>query len=240
VFEFILKPTAASPADQFLVVHGRRVPLATVRNHRARRYLLRLRPDGSARLTIPRHGSIGEGRRFAERSIEWLARQLEKLSTHPARPEPWRIGTLILFRGELVKLEAGTNGVIHLGGEIIRIPEASNDLRPKIAKHLWKLAARELPPRTWELAAAHQLTVQRVTIRNQRSRWGSCSRHGTISLNWRLIQAPPFVRDYIILHELMHLRQMNHSARYWREVERVCPEYPTAEKWLKQHSDLLK
>jgi predicted metal-dependent hydrolase len=82
--------------------------------------------------------------------------------------------------------------------------------------------------------------VRRVTVRNQRSRWGSCSRRGTISLNWKLIQAPPFVRDYIILHELMHLRQMNHSARFWREVENVCPEYQVAGKWLKQNSGLLK
>ena len=107
-------------------------------------------------------------------------------------------------------------------------------------KHLWKLAAAELPPKVFELAAAHQLNVRRVTVRNQRSRWGSCSRRGTISLNWKLIQAPPFVRDYIVLHELMHLRQMNHSARFWREVEVVCPEYKTAEKWLKQNSALLK
>jgi predicted metal-dependent hydrolase len=90
------------------------------------------------------------------------------------------------------------------------------------------------------LAAQHQLTVQRVAVRNQRSRWGSCSRRGTLSLNWRLIQTPPFVLDYIILHELMHLRQMNHSPRYWGEVKRVCPQYQTAERWLKEHSTLLK
>jgi predicted metal-dependent hydrolase len=107
-------------------------------------------------------------------------------------------------------------------------------------KHLWKLAAAELAPKVYEFAAVHQLKVQRVTVRNQRSRWGSCSRRATISLNWKLIQAPPFVRDYIILHELMHLRQMNHSARFWGEVEAVCPEYKTAEKWLKEHSSLLK
>jgi predicted metal-dependent hydrolase len=59
-------------------------------------------------------------------------------------------------------------------------------------------------------------------------------------LNWRLIQTPPFVRDYIFLHELMHLRQMNHSARFWREVESVCPGYAAAEKWVQQNSALLK
>ena len=113
-------------------------------------------------------------------------------------------------------------------------------MRPWLVKHLWKLAATEFPSRVCELAKAHQLTVRRVAVRNQKSRWGSCSRRGTISLNWRLIQTPPFVRDYIILHELMHLRQMNHSARYWREVERVCPSYAAAEQWVKQHSALLK
>ena len=91
-----------------------------------------------------------------------------------------------------------------------------------------------------QFAAQHQLIVRRVSVRNQKSRWGSCSRKGTISLNWRLVQSPPFVLDYIILHELMHLRHMNHSTRYWREVQRVCPDYQNAERWLKQNAALLR
>jgi len=82
--------------------------------------------------------------------------------------------------------------------------------------------------------------VKRVTVRGQRTRWGSCSRRGTISLNWRLIQTPEDVRDYIILHELAHLRQMNHSDRFWREVERLCPDYRSAERWLKQQRGWLQ
>jgi predicted metal-dependent hydrolase len=78
-----------------------------------------------------------------------------------------------------------------------------------------------------------------VTVRNQRSRWGSCSRRGTISLNWRLVQAPGFVRDYLVLHELAHLKEMNHSRRFWSEVARLCPDFAEAERWLKQHSTLL-
>jgi predicted metal-dependent hydrolase len=90
-----------------------------------------------------------------------------------------------------------------------------------------------------ELAARHGLTVRRITVRSQKSRWGSCSRRGTISLNWRLVQAPGFVRDYLVLHELAHLREMNHSRRFWGEVARLCPDYREAERWLKQHSILL-
>jgi predicted metal-dependent hydrolase len=78
--------------------------------------------------------------------------------------------------------------------------------------------------------------MRRVIVRNQKSRWGSCSVRGTISLNWRLIQVPDFVRDYIILHELAHLRHLNHSARFWAEVKRVCPDYLAAEVWLKKNS----
>ena len=225
------------------MVHGRRIPLAIIRNLRARRYLLRLRPDASARLTIPRHGSVAEGRRFAERHVEWLARQLEKLAAQPVSSQSWHIGTDLLFRGELVKIEEDINSpatMIRFGDATLPVPDANADLRPRITKHLWRLAAKELPPRTLELAAAQQVTVHRVTVRNQRSRWGSCSRRGTISLNWRLIQTPPFVRDYIILHELMHRRQMNHSSRFWQEVAQACPDYQIAEKWLKRHSALLK
>lgn len=97
------------------------------------------------------------------------------------------------------------------------------------------LAADVLPARCLELAARHGLTVTRVTIRNQRSRWGSCSTRGVISLNWRLMQMPAFVADYVILHELMHLRQPNHSRAFWREVAAVCAEWREAERWLRRH-----
>jgi hypothetical protein len=242
-FEFILSPIRRSQGEECLSLGERRIPMLLVRNPRARRYVLRLRPDGSARVTIPRGGSATEARRFAERNKGWLERELHRLSTRPTRPNEWLIGTDILFRGELVKIEAGINGEsgrIRLGNEVIKAADPAADLRPAIERHLWQLAAKELPPRVLESAALHQVPVRRITVRNQRSRWGSCSRGGTISLNWRLIQAPPFVRDYLILHELSHLREMNHSTRFWREVERVCPDYETAERWLKQHVALLR
>ena len=144
----------------------------------------------------------------------------------------WNIGTEILLRGDAVRIEAGQNGeaaIVRVGAESVRIQIPAADLRPAIESHLRQLATRELPPRTMELAARHGLTVRRITVRNQKSRWGSCSRRGTISLNWRLIQTPAFVCDYICLHELMHLRQMNHSPGFWREV-RSQFDYATARR----------
>lgn len=227
-------------ATKFLSVNGREVPLAIVRSRRARRYILRVRSDGIARLTIPRSGSAVEARRFAERQTIWVERQLQYFANHPIRPREWLVGMEILFRGEPVTIEITGSGGIQLGSESIVVADAAADLRPAIEKHLRALAANELPALVFAFAAQHQLAVSRVTVRGQRSRWGSCSHRGVISLNWRLIQTPPFVRDYVILHELMHLRQMNHSHRFWQEVEKVCPNYQNARRWLKQHPGLLK
>jgi predicted metal-dependent hydrolase len=101
-------------------------------------------------------------------------------------------------------------------------------------------ASRELPPRLLELAACHGLVVSRVSIRNQRSRWGSCGRDAHICLNWRLVLMPATVRDYILIHELMHLRRMDHSPAYWRLVADAYPDYPAAREWLRRHGPSLR
>lgn len=214
--------------------------LRVVFNRRARRYILRLLPDGSLRVTVPRGGTEAEARRFVGRQSEWIRRQVVRRAAEPARlPVQWEMGTLIYFRGEMVRVEAAP-GVVRLGNETLEArPAFGTDLRPVVERALWKKAATEFPVRVEALAAGQGLSVKRVAVRNQRTRWGSCSRRGTISLNWRLIQTPAFVRDYVIVHELMHLREMNHSSRFWKEVGRVFPDCRQAEQWLKDHTNLL-
>jgi hypothetical protein len=235
----LFSPNRRTASDAPLWVGSQTVPLKLVRHPRARRYRLRVLLDGTASVTVPRGGTLIEARRFAESQTPWMQRQLQRLAENPPVRKEWKIGTPILFRGETILIELAEPGTIRFSSERVSAGEAVN-VRPAIEKHLHALAARELPLRVAELAAQHGLSVRRVTVRNQKSRWGSCSRRGTVSLNWRLIQAPAWVRDYIILHELMHLRQMNHSARFWREVENVCPDYPVAERWMKQHAELLR
>jgi predicted metal-dependent hydrolase len=101
-------------------------------------------------------------------------------------------------------------------------------------------ARRELPARLLELAAQHGLAVSRVSIRNQRARWGSCGRDGHICLNWRLVLMPSSVRDYVLVHELMHLRRMDHSPAYWRLVAAACPGYREAREWLRRDGPSLR
>jgi predicted metal-dependent hydrolase len=160
-----------------------------VRHRRARRYLLRVDPDGRVRVTIPRGGSRREADSFARRHTEWVARQRERLR---------RERSLTLDR------KAGQ-----------------------------AQAQVELPSRLYELAAQLGLTVRRVSIRNQRTRWGSCGRDGHICLNWRLVLMPDWVRDYVLVHELMHLRKMDHSPAFWRLVAAASPDYRQARKWLR-------
>ena len=224
----------------FVAVDSRQVPLRVVRNPRARRYLLRLLPGGVARVTIPRGGSLAVAQQFLDRHRSWLAGQLQKLPANPPRPVTWPIGSQFMFRGELVSIHSDHPGRIRFGSEGLCVRDSAADLRPVFVFDLRRMAARELPCRLQELARQHGFVVKRVTVRGQRTRWGSCSRRGTISLNWRLLQTPDPVRDYIILHELAHLRQMNHSQRFWQEVERLCPDYRTAERWLKQQRGWLQ
>lgn len=100
-------------------------------------------------------------------------------------------------------------------------------------------AAKELPPELMALAGLHDISVTRVSIRNQRSRWGACSSHGSITLNWRLILVPDFVRHYVMIHELMHRRELNHSKRFWRHVEAACPRAGDARRWLRTDGQQL-
>ena len=197
---------ASNPAQ--LQVNGRSYAVAIARNRRARRYVLRMNPDGALRLTVPRGASVAGGLAFAQTQAAWIAREQAR---RDARARARSEGGLVWFRGEQVPFVPGFD------------------------ERLRAIATAELPKRCTELAARHGVAVSRVTIRNQRSRWGSCSRHGAIALNWRLVQMPPFVSDYVILHELMHTRQPNHSRGFWREVDAVCEEWRAAEKWLRAH-----
>ena len=164
---------------------------------RARRYILRVRPDGSLRVTIPRGGSRAEAVEFVARHASWAAR------------------------------------------ERVRVLEQRASLPPAHEAELRERARQQLIPRLYELAALHGLTVTRVTIRNQRSRWGSCSRSGAIALNYRLVLMPPEVAEYVLIHELMHLKEQNHGRRFWRHVEAACPAFRDAERWLRTHGRTL-
>ena len=217
-----------APAEPELVVQF-------VRVRRARKYILRVRPDGTLRVTIPRGGSRREAEDFVAAHKRWVEEERVRVAERHA-PVEWYEGESVPLRGVATAIrteQKGRSRMVTFGGTRVRVPADAVNLRPAVETALRHIAARELVPRLQALAAEHELTVTRATVRNQRSRWGSCSSRGVIALNFRLVQMPPWVSDYVLLHELMHLRQQNHSRRYWRLVEQVCPEFRAAEKWLR-------
>ena len=212
------------------------------RSHRARNYRLTLRRDGTAVAVIPVRGSVREAERFVAQHADWLERARARQAKRPRGVDFWTLGAHVLWRGELTEIRRAVEGErpqVCVAADVFRVPGFDGDLRPTLEAHFARRAKIELPARAWELSAVTGVEVKLVTVRNQRSRWGSCSANGTISLNWRLVQTPDFVRDYIIYHELMHLREMNHSARFWARVEEVCPGWREAERWIKRNGSLL-
>jgi len=223
-------PPDPSKSSKQIAIGDRLVPVSIARHRRARRYVIRLTDDGGLRLTVPRGATIAGGLAFAERQTDWIRREWRR---QEERVRPWTHGTEIWFRGErsLIEVEGAR---MRLGVEMFTLTRRHADLRPIVESHLRALATPELTARCQVLAAETGHELARVSVRNQRSRWGACSSRGVITLNWRLVQMPPSVSDYVIYHELMHLRQPNHSRRFWREVDSVCAGWREAERWLRR------
>ena len=198
-----------------------------MRTRRARRYILRVRPDGTVRVTVPRGGSRREAEDFVRQHSRWIERERRRVRVEHA-PSQWRHGSEILFRGRAVALTIRPHASRFLVSYADREFAADSDanLRTAVEADLMRVARVELP-------ALHQIPTGRISIRDQRSRWGSCGRGGNIALNFRLVQMPDQVRDYVLLHELMHVRQQNHSRRFWKLVAAVCPDYRDWERWLR-------
>jgi predicted metal-dependent hydrolase len=213
------------------MIAGHNVPVTITRHRLARRYVVRVSADGGLRLTVPRGASLKGGLAFAARQADWISREMER---QRARQAPWVTGSQTWFRGDQVLIEV--NGAsAAFGREIVALPAPDADVRAAIESRLRGLAADELPGRCLALARETGVAVEKVSVRNQRSRWGACSARRMITLNWRLVQMPASVSDYVIFHELMHVRHPNHSRRFWREVDAVCGWWREAERWLRKH-----
>ena len=225
-------PASAAPtrAPREVVAGGRSFPVVIARHRWARRYLIRVTEQGEVRLTVPRGASIAQGLQFAASQATWITTEWRRSVDRRS----WGSGTVIWYRGarEMIDID---NAVVRLGSRPIgeRIP--GSHVRDCVQSHLRQEAVRELPERCRLLAIAHGLLPSRVSVRDQRSRWGACSAKGVITLNWRLVQMPLEVADYVMLHELAHLRQANHSRRFWREVARLCPDWQSSERWIRRH-----
>jgi len=213
--------------------------LVQVRRHRqARRYTLRIHaPSREVVLTMPPRGSVRQAREFAEKHGAWIAARLRRLPD----AAPFAHDALLPLRGIEHRIDhrPGARGTVwveaHPSECMLCVAGDRRHLPRRVRDYLKREAKRDLEVASQVAAQGLGVTIKRVSVRDQSSRWGSCSSSGVLSYSWRLILAPPFVLDYLAAHEVAHLIEMNHSRRFWRLVERVCPEMGRAKAWLDAH-----
>jgi predicted metal-dependent hydrolase len=219
------------------VVFDKAIYLVRLRRHRqARRYTLRIdAPTREVVLTMPPRGSVREAKEFAQKHGGWIAARLKRLPeaapfAHgvevPLRGEPHRI---VHRRGERGTVWTETDGS---GQRLLCVAGEPPHVDRRISDFLKREAQRDLDAASRGYAAQIGVSIKRICVRDQSSRWGSCSNTGVLSFSWRLILAPPFVLDYLAAHEVSHLVELNHSPRFWRLVKRLYPQLERAKVWL--------
>jgi len=214
-------------------------PVRLRRHRQARRYTLRIQAaTREVILTMPPRGTLREAHAFAQKNGGWIAARLGRLpQTVPFAPDvvvplrgvPHRIAHRHAARGT-VWTEIGADGA-----RLLCVAGQTPHIDRRIGDFLRREARRDLEAASLRYARALGLAVRRVTVRDQSSRWGSCSTTGMLSFSWRLILAPSPVLDYLAAHEVAHLVEMNHSAKFWRVVQRICPDHESAKAWLDVH-----
>jgi hypothetical protein len=226
------------------VFFDRSVYLVRLRRHRqARRYTLRIQAaTREVILTIPPRGTLKEARDFAQKHGGWIAARLGRL------PEAVRFadGIVVPLRGmpHRIAHRRGVRGTVWTemdgdGERLLCVAGAAPHVDRRIGDFLRREARRELEAASQRFAADLGVGIGRVSVRDQASRWGSCSTAGVLSYSWRLILAPSFVLNYLAAHEVAHLVEMNHSVRFWRLVQRLCPDHERAKIWLDVHGSEL-
>ncbi len=208
-------------------------------NPRAQRYLLRLPADRSGPvLTVPKGGNLARAEHFARQHIDWLVARLQDRPDHVT----FRPGDIVPLRGEdheiipTGKLRGLiSRGISPDGTPALFVPGAGDHIPRKVTTWLKAQARADLTERSEFHAKAIDSKIAAISIRDTKSRWGSCASNGRLSFSWRLILAPPEILDYVAAHEVAHLREMNHSARFWRLCEQLAPQTPQARVWLKEN-----
>lgn len=229
----------SEPGRIEIAFDGAVLPIRIRRHRQARRYTLRIQaPTREVVLTIPPRGTLNEARAFAEKHGAWIAARLGRLP----QAAPFADGIVLPLRGEPHRIthRRGARGTAWTesdgqGGQLLCVAGHAPHLNRRVADFLQREAKGDLEAASRRFAGILGLSVRRVSVRDQSSRWGSCSTTGVLSFSWRLILAPPYVLEYLAAHEVAHLLEMNHSARFWRVVNRLVPDHERAKAWLDAH-----
>jgi predicted metal-dependent hydrolase len=214
-------------------------PVRLRRHRQARRYTLRIdAPSREVVLTMPPRGSVREAKEFAQKHGGWIAARLKRLP----QAAPFAHGTDVPLRGVSHRIlhRRGERGTVWIetslcGERRLCVAGDSAHVNRRISDFLKREAARDLAQASRRYAGELGVAIKRISVRDQSSRWGSCSNTGVLSFSWRLVLAPSFVLDYLAAHEVCHLVELNHSPRFWRLIKRLYPDFERAKTWLDVH-----
>ena len=212
------------------------IAIALKRSARARRLSLRIsRLDGQVTLTIPNGIAEREGMAFLRERETWLRGHLGQLG----EVRKVRAGDMIPVEGWLVRLEMAAPRRIVISVEVLAVPGREEDAPARALAFLKARARDRLAEASDRYAAEIGRSYKRLTLRDTRSRWGSCTAEGGLMYSWRLIMAPPEVLDYVAAHEVAHLQEMHHGPAFWALVARLRPDYEAQRSWLRREGDSL-
>jgi predicted metal-dependent hydrolase len=227
-------PFLTSQRLQVRLIDGRLIPLELRVSPRARRLTLRL--DGTRQCLVMVHPK-GVARRdllaFAQEKQHWIAGRLDALP----QPIPFADGTMLPLEGEPHRIchqPSARRGVWAEDG-CLYVSGQTDFISRRVTDYLRKRADQVITPQALALAQRLDHQIGRISFRDVRSRWGSCSAKGDLSFSWRLILAPKPVLSYVVAHEVAHLRELNHSPRFWAVVADLAGDVSAERAWLKQH-----
>ena len=212
------------------------IPLILRRSAQARRISLRISQlDGRVTLTMPKRLAEREALDFARSKEGWIRQHLE------ARGDDVVVGdgVEIPLGGKMYCVQASKSKRVQITPEGIFVPFPSERMGKRLAAHLKEIARDRLAGASDDYAALLGRKYTRLSLRDTRSRWGSCTSDGSLMYSWRLVMAPPEVLDYVAAHEVAHLAEMNHSAAFWDGVTRIYGDYAQARGWLRKHGSTL-
>jgi len=217
---------------------GRAVPVAVRKSSRARRILLHVGTyDGAVELVLPPGCPVAEGVMFARTQTGWIARQLSRIGA----PVPFAEGKQIPLLGQpiTIRREPSGSALPVLIDNMLIVGGREDTVAGRVGRWFRARARSEIDPRAQAMGADIGRLPNKITVRDTRSRWGSCTRAGNLNFSWRLVMAPAQVLNYVVAHEVAHLRELNHSDRFWRVVADICPDHKDARRWLKTHGASL-
>ena len=212
------------------------IPLVLRRSARAKRISLRISQlDGRVTMTMPKRLAEREAMEFARSKEAWIRRHLDARGADVTVG----MGSEVPLGGKMYPVMAGTGRRVEITPDGIFVPGPEARVGRRLGAHLREIARDRLAGASDDYAARLGRSYARISLRDTRSRWGSCTSDGGLMYSWRLIMAPPEVLDYVAAHEVAHLAQMNHSPAFWAEVTRIYGDYAAPRGWLRSHGSTL-